>query len=465
MHKRLALLAVVGLVVALVALTPAVAAQKQDRTSPAMKVEAKGFAKAKSSRSGKGGSRPLARCENGMAAGYPCDDIDLMSQLTLADLGLSFVNDIWGWTDNGQRGKKGKRSRGGKVDYALIGGTEGTVIVDISKPTRPDIVGTLPAHTLDPNAPFWRDIKVYKHYMLVVSEQAGHGLQVFDLKNVRNVSGAPVTFAETAHYAGFGNSHNLNINEDTGYAYAVGTSTCEGGLHIVDIRNPRSPTFAGCFQDHGYIHDTQCVIYRGPDREHKGREICFNSNAQPHHDPPPGGDPITNALSIVDVTDKSSPEVLSRTEYPNDGYSHQGWLVPGQKYFLHGDELDEATHGINTTTRIWDVRDLDNAKMILAWENDTTSIDHNMYTEGRFVYQSNYTSGLRILDTSRVSKPDLREVAYFDVYPEDDNPTFDGGTWSNYPYFHQQDIVAVSSMDRGLFVLRPDLKGGKSKRR
>jgi hypothetical protein len=88
-----------------------------------------------------------------------------------------------------------------------------------------------------------------------------------------------------------------------------------------------------------------------------------------------------------------------------------------------------------------------------------------MYTEGRFVYQSNYTSGLRILDTSRVSKPDLREVAFFDMYPEDDNPTFDGGTWSNYPYFAQDDIVAVSSMDRGLFVLRPDLKGGKGKRR
>jgi choice-of-anchor B domain-containing protein len=464
MHKRLALFGVVGLVVAVVALTPAVAAQKQERLSPSMKAQSKGFTKAKSSRGGKSTSRPLARCERGMAGIYPCDDIDLMSQLTLADLGLSFVNDIWGWTDNGQRGRKGK-GRGGKTDYALIGGTEGTVIVDISKPTRPDIVGTLPAHTLDPNAPFWRDIKVYKHYMFVVSEQAGHGLQVFDLKNVRGVSGAPVTFTETAHYAGFGNSHNLNINEDTGYAYAVGTSTCEGGLHIVDIRNPRSPTFAGCFQDHGYIHDTQCVIYRGPDREHKGREICFNSNAQPHHDPPPGGDPITNALSIVDVTDKSSPEVLSRTEYPNDGYSHQGWLVPGQKYFLHGDELDEVTHSINTTTRVWDVRDLDDAKMILEWRNDTTSIDHNMYTEGRFVYQSNYTSGLRILDTSRVSKPDLREVAFFDVYPEDDNPTFDGGTWSNYPYFAQDDIVAVSSMDRGLFVLRPDLKDGKGKRR
>jgi hypothetical protein len=40
------------------------------------------------------------------------------------------------------------------------------------------------------------------------------------------------------------------------------------------------------------------------------------------------------------------------------------------------------------------------------------------------------------------------------MYPENDNATFEGGTWSNYPYFRQKGIVAVSSIDRGLFILR-----------
>jgi hypothetical protein len=44
--------------------------------------------------------------------------------------------------------------------------------------------------------------------------------------------------------------------------------------------------------------------------------------------------------------------------------------------------------------------------------------------------------------------------AYFDVYPENDNATFEGGTWSNYPYFRQKGVVAVSSIDRGLFILQ-----------
>ena len=33
----------------------------------------------------------------------------------------------------------------------------------------------------------------------------------------------PTTFSNTAYYSGFGNAHNIFINEDTGFAYAVGT--------------------------------------------------------------------------------------------------------------------------------------------------------------------------------------------------------------------------------------------------
>ena len=59
-----------------------------------------------------------------------------------------------------------------------------------------------------------------------------------------------------------------------------------------------------------------------------------------------------------------------------------------------------------------------------------------------------------------VAAGELPEVAYFDVYPENDNASFEGGTWSNYPYFSQKGVVAVTSMDRGLFILQPRL--GKS---
>ena len=267
-------------------------------------------------------------------------------------------------------------------------------------------------------------------------------MQVLDLRQLRNVdvSFGPITFVETAHYDGIGDSHNIAINEDTGYAYVVGSDTCAGGPHMVDISNPANPTFAGCFADHGYTHDTQCVIYQGPDASYAGREICFGSNG--------------NTLSIADVSDKNNPFGIANTFYSNTGYSHQGWLTPDHSYFLHGDELDERFFGNNTRTRIWDVRDLDNPVVIGTFDNSTTSIDHNIYVQGRFAFASNYTSGLRVYDIRNVASGELSETAYFDVYPENDNATFEGGSWSNYPFFAQKGIVAVTSMDRGLFILR-----------
>jgi choice-of-anchor B domain-containing protein len=382
------------------------------------------------------------KCQDGMAGPFPCDGIDMLSQVTREQLGLSFVNDMWGWTD----------PRNGD-DYALVGGSEGTVFVDITKPRKPDIVGTLPTQSTE-GGTFWRDIKVFENHAFIVSEHTDHQMQVFDLTQLRGVDGAPVTFGETAVYqiGGEGNTHNLDINTDTGYAYLVGTSTCNSGLHMVDVADPANPTFAGCFNDHGYIHDSQCAIYDGPDEAYRGREICFNANAEFVG---PTIEDMENTLSIVDVTDKENPKPLARVFYSNDGYSHQGWLDATQSYYIHGDELDEQLRGNNTRTRIWDVRDLDNPEVHGVFDNNTTSIDHNMYTEGGASYHSNYTSGLRIYDNSRLGQGELSELGFFDLYPENDNATFEGGTWSNYPYYEGERFVAVSSIDRGLFVLKP----------
>jgi choice-of-anchor B domain-containing protein len=386
--------------------------------------------------------RSFTPCTRGMAGEFPCDGIDLMSFIPHAELGTTFVNDVWGWTDPQT-----------KKDYAIVGAGEGTVFVDITDPKRPDVLGILPTHTS--NFFFWRDIKVYQNHAFVVSEDSGHGMQVFDLTQLRDWDGTYTTYSATAHYDVFGRAHNIAINEETGFAYAVGAREGEGcnfGLHMIDISNPVNPTFAGCYGDTGYVHDTQCVVYRGPDARYQGHEICFNSNAPGAFMGP------DHWVEVVDVTDKSNPVSLSRETYPNAGYSHQGWLTPNQQYFLHGDEGDELAHGIGTTTRIWDVRDLESIELIGVFENDTDSIDHNIYTQGRLAFASNYSSGLRVYDTRQVAAGELSELAYFDVYPEDDDPHFDGGTWSNYPYFRQKNIVGVGSMDRGFFVLR--VRGG-----
>ena len=381
------------------------------------------------------------KCDGGSAAGFDCDKVDLLSFMSGADIGADRgirVNDVWGWEDP-ETGK----------EYALVGRMDGTSFVDISDPYNPVYLGNLPK-TEGSQTNSWRDIKVYADHAYIVADGAGeHGMQVFDLRQLRDVSDAPVTFEETAHYDGIHSSHNIVINEDTGFAYAVGNSsggeTCGGGSHIIDVRDPANPTFAGCFAHEstgrtgtGYTHDAQCVTYNGPDSDYAGREICFGANE--------------TALSIADLTDKGNPVTIAAATYPNVGYAHQGWLTEDHRYFLLDDELDEL-QGLTDGTRtlIWDLSDLDDPQLIKEYISDVKSSDHNLYIKDNYVYQSNYVSGLRILDISDINNP--VPVANFDTVPGDANdPGFDG-SWSNYPFF-KSGVIVVTSGNEGLFLLR-----------
>jgi choice-of-anchor B domain-containing protein len=386
-------------------------------------------------------------CVNGMADIYPCENIDLLAFMPLAEVGGTLANsaasDIWGWTDP-DTGK----------EYAILGRFNGTSFVDISDPMNPVYLGELPADDghqdggspspqHDEEGSFWRDIKVYSNHAFIVTEAAGAGMQVFDLTLLRDVVSTPATFTSTAHYHDIGSAHNIVINEDTGFAYAVGVSgvgSCGRGLHMIDISTPASPVGVGCFSADGYTHDAQCVVYAGPDTDHQGSEICFNANE--------------DTLTIVDVSNKAAPVQLSRTGYPGSGYTHQGWLTPDQRYLLMGDELDELNFGHNTRTWIWDVSDLDNPAVANIYDSpDSGAIDHNLYTVGNYAFQSNYRAGLVVLDISDPLAP--VEVANFDVYPANDNTGFNG-SWSNYPYF-ESGVVVVSGIEQGLFILRPNL--------
>ena len=155
-------------------------------------------------------------------------------------------------------------------------------------------------------------IQVYADHAFIGSEASDHGLQVYDLTQLRylksRTSGVNI-LQESAHYEEFGSSHNIVLNEETGFVYSVGSRTCTSGLHVVDVRDPINPQFAGCFGQDGYVHDAQCVIYSGPDGDYQGREICFCYNE--------------NTLTIVDVEDKNNMKLLSRVPYDNVYYTHQ----------------------------------------------------------------------------------------------------------------------------------------------
>jgi choice-of-anchor B domain-containing protein len=380
-------------------------------------------------------------CQDGVAAMFDCSEVDLVSFLPVSALGGARgvrVNDIWGWTDPETR-----------REYVMVGRTDGTSFVDVSDAAHPRYVGNLPK-TESARGSTWRDIKVYDNHAYIVSDGAqNHGMQVFDLTQLRDVGDEPRTFTMTAHYDGIASAHNIVINESTGFAYAVGASsggtTCGGGLHMIDVREPASPKFAGCFADPstgrrrtGYSHDAQCVTYHGPDTEHQGKEICLGANE--------------TALSIADVSNKENPVALSTASYPNVGYSHQGWLTEDQRFFFMNDELDELGGNVpSTRTLIWDVSDLDDPILVKEHLSENRASDHNLYIRGHLMYQSNYRSGLRVLDISDVENP--VEVGYFDTVPYGEDEPGMGGSWSNYPFF-ESGIVVVTSGNEGIFIVK-----------
>lgn len=369
---------------------------------------------------------PQFPCIDGFAGIYPCDGYDLMAHIPVNELGGEGAegNDSWGWTDP----TTGK-------EYALVGTTTSAAFVDVSNPIAPILIGTLPTATVNS---IWRDIKVYNDHAFIVSEASNHGMQVFDLTRLRNVANPPEVFTEDALYSGFGSAHNIVINEDSGYAYAVGTNTFNGGPHFVNIQDPVNPVAAGGYANDAYSHDAQVITYDGPDTDYTGKEILIGSNE--------------NEVVIVDVTDKSNPTNISSISYNNIGYTHQGWFTEDMNYFMVGDETDELGFGGNTRTLVFNFSDLDNPVFNFEHFGTTTAIDHNLYIKDNLCYQSNYSAGLQVLDVSGLSSNALTQVGFFDTYPPNNNTAFNGA-WNIYPFFESGNII-ISDIQGGLFIVR-----------
>lgn len=373
-------------------------------------------------------------CVNGFAGSYPCQNVDLLARVTPTQLGFpSDLADVWGWTDP----LTGK-------EYAIVGGITGTAFVDLSIPTAPVVTGFLPTHG-GVNS-LWRDVDVHGNWCFVGSEASGHGIQVFDLTRLRNVTTPPQTFTANARYSGVGNSHTIFADKTEPYVYVVGASGASGangGLIVLNVANPLAPTRVGTFSQEGYVHENTVFTYNGPDTQHVGKKISFNFHIN-----------ANDRVTIVDVTDKTDIELIATTPpYTVQSLCHQGWLTEDHRYLLMNDEGDEASGNYNTRTHIFDIQDLDAPVYIGHSSGPNASYDHNLYVHKGLVWAANYTSGLHIMDAANVANASLPVVGRFDTYPMNNGRSYNGA-WGNYPFF-ASGIVVVSSINEGLFVLRP----------
>jgi choice-of-anchor B domain-containing protein len=344
-----------------------------------------------------------------------------------------------------------------------IGQQDGTAFAEITKEGKLSYLGRLPQVSVPSK---WREIRAQNDLMIIGSEAEGHGIQIFDMKKLLNLDPAkPKTFDKLKDLVGHydklpvGRTHNVVTNPKTNFIYSVGaaprTDKCGAGIIFIDISDPSKPTNAGCAAQDGYVHDAQCVIYKGPDTQYNGREICYGYNE--------------DTLTIYDVTDKKNPVVLSITSYEGAAYTHQGSVLDleDQRYLLLDDEYDEYDKvgpGIpgNPITYIWDISSLKKPKQTGLYKSGAHGIDHNQYVGNGFAYQSNYGTGFRVLDVRSIPKDPsgagVKEVGFIDVYPEDDNAPGGGsvefkGTWSSYALF-KSGYMFINTMERGGFVVK-----------
>ncbi|MFT5223744.1 MAG: hypothetical protein ACI867_002068, partial [Glaciecola sp.] len=239
-------------------------------------------------------------CVRGMADVFPCDNIDLLSFVpfeefyvddatTVESLGSAELSEVWGWA-NPETGS----------EFIVIGMFNGVGFFNVTDPYDPIYLGKINSDT--PADMVWYDVKTYENFAIITSESTPFGMMTFDLTRLEDQSGAQ-DWRPDAVYAPNLTAHNVVVNEESGFAYLVGSGTivgalssaggdiagspvnttvaaepCRGGLHVVDLADPTLPVFAGCFALDGYTHDAQCVIYDGPDTDWTSAEICFAYN-------------------------------------------------------------------------------------------------------------------------------------------------------------------------------------------
>jgi choice-of-anchor B domain-containing protein len=139
-----------------------------------------------------------------------------------------------------------------------------------------------------------------------------------------------------------------------------------------------------------------------------------------------------------------------------------------QEYLLLDDEYDENLKtskfapANKPTTYIWDIRDLKKPVMTGHFKGTVVSVDHNQYIFNGLSYQSNYGSGLRVVDVRSIpqdpSGGSVKEVGFFDVFPEDDMEEGGGkadfsGSWSSFAGF-KSGYIFINTIERGGFVVK-----------
>ncbi|MFN0202988.1 MAG: choice-of-anchor B family protein [Bacteroidia bacterium] len=323
-------------------------------------------------------------------------------------------NEVWGWFNP----KDGR-------EYAVIGSTIGTHIIDIT-----DIHHVYQAAFVKgryDNA-IHRDFKTLQEkYIVGVCDQGKSSLQIIDMSYL----------PDSVHviYNGIdilNRSHNVYVEGNKIYAvFPIKNEDIleSADLTVIDASDPGNPKEIKKYinSTHGRLHDLHV------------RNDTMYANAE------------GRGLHIVDMKDPFNPVPIAQViAYPHAGYNHSGWLNEKGNVYVMADE----NHGL--PVKILDVSKKDDPQIVSFLAPNmvvnppaSQPIPHNALVKGDIAFVSYYYHGVQVFDVSEPKTPKL--VGSYDTYPDKDS-LFYAGAWGVYPFLPSGHILA-SDTEYGLYVL------------
>ena len=320
-------------------------------------------------------------------------------------------NEVWGVALDGR-------------EYAVIGSTLGTHIVEVTDPAAAEEVAFVPGAAQGGQI-IHRDYHNYGCYLYAVADEGSTStLQIIDL------SGLPAT--ATVVYDDnqlLRRTHNIFIDTSQARLYTFATkggSTVSSAMRIYDLApDPLAPQFLAEHRNFGGL--TVGHVHDGFVRDHLAYLNCG-----------------PNGLAIVDFSDPLQPVTRSiLTDYPASGYNHSGWPTVDDDYYYFADENHEAP------VKVLDTRTLEVVATLTPPAPDSSTIPHNQLVACDYLYVSYYYDGLQVFDISDPAQPVASHYYATSTWPRVQSYH---GAWGVYPFLPSGKVL-VSDMQNGLFVL------------
>ena len=304
-------------------------------------------------------------------------------------------------------------------EYALCGASQGMAIVNVTNPSLPVLVTTIPEVNN-----LWKEIKVYGSIAYIATEGGG-GIQIVDLSPLPSIVLPYHNYTGDGAIAGQLNKvHALHVDTAKGYLYLFGGDLSPGGAIALNLNvDPYNPTYAGRYNAN-YIHDG-----------YVDNDTLY------------GGHIYAGYFSVINFANKTSPVVLQTQTTPG-AFTHNTWPSNNKKYLFTTDEVS------GSFIAAYDIQNLSNITLLDKIQSNPGSgvIAHNVHVKNNWAITSYYRDGITIVDVTRPQN--LIQVGNYDTYPAGSGSGYDGA-WGVYPFLPSGTIV-VSNINEGLFVLTPN---------